>query len=58
MTAAEMIEELSKLDPDEIIYTNDPGCGCCGFGAVEASLDYSEEFIFDESELRYVWMVS
>ena len=30
MTAAELIEKLSKLDPSTPILANDPGCsGCC-----------------------------
>lgn len=29
MTAAEMIEKLSTLDPDEQVWIDKEGCGCC-----------------------------
>lgn len=45
MTAAELIEKLSKLDPETPILVNDPGCsGCCseadGEGVLVRWTDY------------------
>lgn len=38
MTAAELIEKLSRLDPETPILVGDSGCGCCASRAEEGVL--------------------